>query len=118
MDYHAHLGVEKFHMHLPIGSHVDALFDADARDTRIKETTKLNERSPESIGRDRVEVFSHPAVTWQKYYGAPTANYYSGRILSNLQGKVIILVARNIMRYVLRSNAVHQFGFISEKLCR
>ena len=66
-------------MHVPVGPHVDALFHSDARDERIKKTIVLNERSPESIGKERMEKFIHPAVSWQEYYGAPTANYYSGK---------------------------------------
>ena len=65
-------------MHTPVGPHIDALFEANAREKRIQETTTLNERSPESVGTDRMEKFEHPAVSWQEYYGAPTANYYSG----------------------------------------
>lgn len=83
VDYHARLGVEEFHMHVPVGPHIEALFDGEARERRIRETTALNERSPESVGTERLQMFDHPAVTWQKYYGAPTANYYSGVVLTD-----------------------------------
>lgn len=70
-------------MHVPVGPHIEALFDGEARERRIRETTALNERSPESVGTERLQMFDHPAVTWQKYYGAPTANYYSETPLFN-----------------------------------
>lgn len=79
VDYHARMGVEAFHMHVPVGAHIDALFDDASRQQRIEETTGLNERSPESVGMSRFTPFSHPKVAWQEYYGAPTANYYSGK---------------------------------------
>ena len=75
------MGVERFHMHLPVGPHIDALFDAAAREKRIRETMSLNERSPESVGHQQMQRFEHPAVVWQEYLGAPTANYYSGEAL-------------------------------------
>ena len=81
VDYHHRMGVEQFHMHIPVGPHIDALFDAAAREKRIRETMSLNERSPESVGHERMQRFEHPAVVWQEYFGAPTANYYSGEAL-------------------------------------
>lgn len=78
VDYHSRMGVEVFHMHVPVGDHIDALFDGVAREERIRETTSLNERSPETVGVERFSKFDHPKVRWQEYYGAPTANYYSG----------------------------------------
>lgn len=65
-------------MHVPVGPHIDALFDPVSREERINQTTRLNERSPESVGRERFVPFGHPRVTWHEYYSAPTANYYSG----------------------------------------
>ena len=82
VDYHQRMGVEAFHMHVPVGPHIEALFQNEQREKRIQQTLTLNERSPESIGRERFHQFEHPLVTWQEYYGAPTANYYSGKLIS------------------------------------
>lgn len=84
MDYHARLGVEAFRMHVPVGDHIDALFDPRSRAARIEQTTALNERSPESVGQERLQQFDHPLVKWQEYSGAPTANYYSGEAFADL----------------------------------
>ena len=45
---------------------------------REDEMKMLNERSPESVGQNSLERFNHRLVHWHEYYGAPTANYYSG----------------------------------------